>query len=224
MSKFITNLKALLGRLFVVAGAVVLTLLFFLVLLLMQKISEGNQSTMLTQDIGAALPPPPSPPPPEDEPEEEEPEEEPPQLVEEVQPLDFSQLEAALNIGSGVGYGVADFQLDLSQVAGGSQSLDELFSASELDQKPRAIYQEGPRITSAMRRKLFKQPSTVYVIFIVNKKGRVENPKAQRPGDPTFDQAAVNAVKKWKFEPGRRSGDAVRFRMRVPITFPKVGS
>jgi protein TonB len=31
----------------------------------------------------------------------------------------------------------------------------------------------------------------------------------------------MKAVKQWKFEPGKRKGQAVRFRMRVPITFPE---
>ncbi len=35
------------------------------------------------------------------------------------------------------------------------------------------------------------------------------------------DSAALTAVKQWKFEPGKRNGKAVRFRMRVPISFPK---
>jgi len=29
------------------------------------------------------------------------------------------------------------------------------------------------------------------------------------------------AVKRWKFEPGKRGGKPVRFRMLAPITFPE---
>jgi protein TonB len=36
-----------------------------------------------------------------------------------------------------------------------------------------------------------------------------------------FEAPALKAVKQWKFEPGKKNGKAVRFRMRVPITFPK---
>jgi len=32
---------------------------------------------------------------------------------------------------------------------------------------------------------------------------------------------AINCVKSWKFEPGKRNGEPVRFRMMAPITFPK---
>ena len=37
----------------------------------------------------------------------------------------------------------------------------------------------------------------------------------------TAERPALAAVKKWKFEPGKKGGEPVRFRMRVPITFPK---
>ena len=55
---------------------------------------------------------------------------------------------------------------------------------------------------------------------MVDQDGRVDAPRVQRSTNPEFDRAALNAVKQWKFEPGKRNGQ-VRFRMRVPITFPK---
>jgi protein TonB len=55
----------------------------------------------------------------------------------------------------------------------------------------------------------------------VDRDGRVRNAKVLSSTDPAFEGAALSAVKKWKFEPGKRKGQAVRFRMRVPVTFPK---
>ena len=69
-----------------------------------------------------------------------------------------------------------------------------------------------------MRKKL---PGSVSVLFIVDQQGRVENPIVQKSTDPVFEKSALNAVKQWKFEPGKRKGQPVRFRMRVPITFPE---
>ena len=43
----------------------------------------------------------------------------------------------------------------------------------------------------------------------------------QKSSDPVFETPALAAVKQWKFEPGKRNGQAVRFRMRVPINFPE---
>jgi len=61
----------------------------------------------------------------------------------------------------------------------------------------------------------------VHVIFTVDESGRVETALVQRSTDSLFDNAALAAVKQWKFEPGTSQGQPVRFRMRVPITFPK---
>jgi protein TonB len=63
----------------------------------------------------------------------------------------------------------------------------------------------------------------VYIVFIVDQRGRVENPMVQSSTDSSFDAPALAAVRQWRFEPGKRNGEPVRFRMRVPITFPKPG-
>lgn len=210
--------KWLLHRFAVVVGAVGLTMLFFLVLPLMQSIGEPPDRDMSVQRVDVSTPPPP-PPPEEEEPPEEEPEpEETPELEQEQQPLDLSQLEIALNPGTGEGGLAGNFSMDLKAAVGGGDTVDELFSLSDLDQRPRPIYQPAPNITAAMRR---RAPGTVYVIFIVNQRGRVEEAKVQRSSHDIFEQPALAAVKQWKFEPGQRNGEPVRFRMRVPITFPE---
>ena len=94
----------------------------------------------------------------------------------------------------------------------------ELFALSDLDEKPRVLHQPGPVMDAALRK---RAPGTVHVIFIVNVDGRVETPVVRQSSDPVFDAPALAAVRQWKFEPGKRNGEAVRFRMQVPITFPK---
>jgi len=208
----------LLDRLLVVLGALGLTVLFFLVLPLIQAIGEEPETLTLTTVDATTLPPPP-PAPLEEEPEQEpEPEEEPPQLEPDSQPLDLAQLELALNPGLGDGWLGGDFAVDLGNLAGGTQDVEALFSMADLDQTPRALYQPGPQLDRALRR---KAPGKVVVIFVVDQRGRVESPLVQSSSDPAFEKAALGAVKQWKFEPGKRNGEAVRFRMRVPITFPK---
>jgi len=217
-------LASLLHGIAVLAGGFVLSLAFFLVLPLMQAIANTPQADLTVRSVATAEVPPP-PPPPEDEPEPEEEQQEeakPPELSEEAPPLDLNQLELALNPGTG-GDGLAgDFAVKLASVGpGAGQSGDEvdaLFSLADLDQAPRVIYQPGPTLTAEIRK---KAPGTVYVLFIVDVSGRVENPIVQKSTDPVFEKAALNAVKQWKFEPGKRKGQAVRFRMRVPITFPE---
>ncbi|MGC9327724.1 MAG: energy transducer TonB, partial [Candidatus Hinthialibacter sp.] len=107
-----------------------------------------------------------------------------------------------------------DFEIKLNNVAAASSAVDELFSIADLDQKPRVVYQSSPILTKEMRK---KAPGKVYIVFIVDQNGRVENPKVQSSTDPVFETPALNAVKRWKFDPGKRNGKPVRFRMRVPI-------
>lgn len=206
-------------RLWVILGAAALTVLFFIILPLMQTIGDSPVDDLLLQTVDTAnVPPPPPPPEPEQEKEQEK-EPPPPDLAEEAPPLDLSQLELALNPGGfSEGWMGGDFAVKLNTVASQNDAMDEVFSMADLDQKPRVIYQPGPTLDGASRK---KAPGTVYILFIVDQRGRVENPVIQQATDPVFEKPALAAVKQWKFEPGKRNGQSVRFRMRVPITFPK---
>lgn len=209
-------------RAMVLVGAVGLTLVFFIVLPLMQTISKPPANDLMLQTVDMAqLEPPPPAPPVEDEPEPEpEPEDAPPELAEEAPPLDLSQLELALNPGFGDGWGgAADFAVKLETATSkGGSDMDSVFSMADLDQKPRVVYQTGPALTKQLRR---RTPAKVNVIFIVDERGHVMEPRVRSSTDPLFDNAAVSAVKRWKFEPGKRGGKPVRFRMLQPITFPE---
>lgn len=205
-------------RLAVLAGALALTLVFLLVLPLMQTLSKPPATDLVVQSVDTATLEAPDPPPEPEAQDEPEPEQKPPELVEEVPPLDLSQLELALNASLSESMMVGDFAVKLNTIASAdNKSIDALFSLADLDQRPRVIYQPGPLMNKAMRK---KAPGKVYVVFIVDKQGRVDKPMVQKSSDPVFEKPALSAVKQWKFEPGKRNGRAVRFRMRVPITFP----
>jgi protein TonB len=209
--------------LLVLVGGAVMALGLFLLLPLVQAISATPIKDLEVRTVETADVPPPPPTPEEEEKQEEQPaEDKPPELTEVAQPLDLSQLELALNVGMGGGEGMAgDFAVKLATTtASGSKDSageDELFSLSDLDQKPRVVHQPGPIIDAEVRK---KAPGTVHVLFVVDANGRVVEPRVQKSTDPIFERPALAAVKQWKFEPGKRKGQAVRFRMRVPITFP----
>lgn len=92
-----------------------------------------------------------------------------------------------------------------------------IFPPDELDRVPNARIQTPPAYPIAM-----KQSGTggsVLVEFDVDSSGRVVRAEAIRHTDREFVEPAVRAVGKWRFEPGRRNGKAVPFRMSVPIEF-----
>lgn len=211
----VSNLAKRAGTLVLASAA---TLLLFLILPLIQAIHQPMNADTLLQSVDTVALPPPPPPPPEEEPETEpEPEEEPPQLVEDVQPLDLSQLELALSPGFGDGLLAGDFAIKLGPSAVQAEDVDALFSLADLDQKPRVIHQPSPVVSAKLKS---KTPATVNVVFVVDQRGRVEQPLVQSATDPGFEASALAAVRQWRFEPGKRNGQPVRFRMRVPITFP----
>lgn len=181
---------------------------------------------------------------PEDPKPEEEPietdEERPPDAAEvirslEPSPMDdapaleaasLSAIEAALN---GQGGGGGDFASALSFESGGriggtgkagalEQGIEEAFNLADIDQKPRAVYQGAPLYPSEMRGK--KLEGVVTLIFVVDSDGKVLNPRVEKSSHSAFENPALNAVKKWKFEPGLRGGERVPCKMRVPIRFP----
>ncbi|HVU23356.1 MAG TPA: energy transducer TonB [Opitutus sp.] len=59
----------------------------------------------------------------------------------------------------------------------------------------------------------------VMVEFIVDETGRVLEPRVVRSTNRGFDGATLRAVARWRFEPGKKDGRTVRFRMAVPVEF-----
>ncbi|MDF7823136.1 energy transducer TonB [Pontiellaceae bacterium B12227] len=218
MQPFSKFLKQLIAQSANVAMGAGLTFAFFMLLPILQVITSPPTKDLTIRSVDVAnVPPPPPPPMEEDEPPEPEPQEPPPPAV-DAAPLDLSQLELALNPGNG-GFGGGDFAINLDGVTGNSDEVDAIFSLSDLDQKPRVVYQPAPIYPPELARKGMQ--GTVYVLFIVDKTGRARDLKVQKSTHPSFNNPALKAVKQWKFEPGKRKGKPVQFRMRVPITFQK---
>jgi TonB family protein len=92
-----------------------------------------------------------------------------------------------------------------------------VFDVTKLDNPPRTTAQVAPVYPAEARMR--GQGGEVVVGFIVTESGRVASAYVMRTTDALFNDAAVRAVEKWRFEPGRHLGRAVRFKMTVPIIF-----
>jgi len=93
----------------------------------------------------------------------------------------------------------------------------EVFDISKLDQAPVAKFQARPQYPFEMRRAGIA--GEVLVDFIVDSNGDVRNAYAARSSQREFEAAAVQAVSKWKFRPGKKGGRNVNTHMQVPIVF-----
>jgi protein TonB len=86
-----------------------------------------------------------------------------------------------------------------------------------LDRVPRAMVQPSPQYPDELRRQ--GVAGSVTVSFIVDTEGRVVKADVVSSTHRGFEESAVRAVLRWRFEPGTQSGRKVSFRMAVPIEF-----
>ena len=98
-----------------------------------------------------------------------------------------------------------------------ASGMKDLFDLANLDQVPQPRYQAQPQYPFEMRRAGIT--GEVVVGFIVDSQGKAIEVYDVRSTQREFEAAAIQAVGKWTFRPGRKGGRAVNTRMQVPIVF-----
>lgn len=134
--------------------------------------------------------------------------------------MSLSDLESALNGAGGGG----DFGNSVGLGSGGriggtgfGGDSAGILSSGELDQKPRPIFQSAPLYPASVRQR--KTGGSVSLMVTVDAQGNVTKVDIEKASDRELESPAIEAVRKWKFEPGMRDGKKVPFKMRVPIKF-----
>jgi protein TonB len=83
---------------------------------------------------------------------------------------------------------------------------------------PSGGYQVRPSYPSSARR-LGVEGTTLLRVYVAAD-GRVSDVEVdQSAGHPDLDRAAAEAVRRWKFEPGRRGSEPVGMWVRLPVHF-----
>lgn len=129
----------------------------------------------------------------------------------------------------------ADAQQQLDQIdqqlsSGKKMSLPPEPKASESEEKVFKIVEQQPKLIGGLDslRKLIDYPNMaekagiegrVYIQFVVNKKGNVEDPKVIRGPGAGLNKEALRVIKKAEFRPGIQAGHPVNVRYTMPITF-----
>lgn len=98
-----------------------------------------------------------------------------------------------------------------------SEEPDESINLKGKDTPPRVVTQPAPEYPRQLRDSGFR--GDVLVDFVVDREGRVIRAHVVRSLNPAFDEPALAAVRRWKFEPGRKDGVAVNVHLQVPIGF-----
>ncbi|MEO6001508.1 MAG: TonB family protein [Opitutus sp.] len=101
-------------------------------------------------------------------------------------------------------------------VVGGPTGVPIFFSDA-LDNPPRTRSQVAPAYPAAERSAGIT--GDVVVEFVVDEAGRVQQARIVQSSHPAFESTTLRAVQKWRFEPGKKNGQAVRFRMLAPVHF-----
>lgn len=93
----------------------------------------------------------------------------------------------------------------------------KVIGANFLDSTPRTRVRVAPDYPREA--KVTGVTGEVLVEFIVDESGHVLRPRVVRSTDPRFETPTLRAVERWRFEPGKKDGKIVRFRMAVPVMF-----
>jgi TonB family protein len=82
---------------------------------------------------------------------------------------------------------------------------------------PKVISMEKPVYPLALR--FYGVRGSVTIDFVVDVHGQVRNAVIIESDNPAFDELALKALRRWKFQPGTRDGQPVNMRSRVPMVF-----
>ncbi len=200
--------------------AALLTLAVFLALPLLERMARVDDGGLAVRAVQTALPPPPppAPPPAPPRPPEDRRANAPKPRLQSVR---ARMIPAALAVALGRPGGDVggDFALDFplaAELPGADQPL--VFEISDVDTVPRAVVNLPPLYPPQARNR--RVEGEVLLEFVVTAAGEVEDARVieSRPAG-VFDQAALLAVRRWRFEPGTRAGQPVPTRVRQPLTF-----
>ncbi len=95
--------------------------------------------------------------------------------------------------------------------------MKDLFDVANLDQQPAPRVQPAPVYPFEMRRAGIS--GEVVVEYIVDSNGNVAAVQVVRSTHREFEQPVIQALQKWKFRPGRKSGRNVNTRVQQLFPF-----
>jgi len=59
----------------------------------------------------------------------------------------------------------------------------------------------------------------VAVVVIIDEKGSVVDATVTKSSDPAFESPSLDAIKRWKFKPAEKDGQAVKAKVTIPVRF-----
>jgi protein TonB len=198
-----------------VAASLIATAGVFLIIPFSQLAQNPKRTLELRKASVAEVPPPVEDTfiPPPIEPERAQDEVPEPQLAETPQQIPLS---ADLDVVVGAGGALSGFG-EIRALTAVEAVQQDTFDVGELEKRPEPIAQVSPAYPAELRKA--RVEGVVTVVFLLNEEGRVESPKVETSTRPEFEKPALDAIRKWRFRPGMKDGEAVRTYIRVPMRF-----
>jgi len=129
--------------------------------------------------------------------------------------VEFTQERVAVNYD---GHGTKITGLRVPGGEGDGSGLgDAAVSVRLLDNPPRTRFQKEPLYPGSLKSSGIT--GTVWVEFMVDETGHVHEARVLKSTHAGFEGATLAAVSMWRFEPGKRKGAPVSFRMSLPVVF-----
>lgn len=198
--------------------AVLVTLVLFLALPLLEHLSAPPDKDLMLRSVDTtALPPPPPPPPPASPLNDVRRSPPKPELSRPMTKL--SPLALSVSFG-GLGGLQGDFAADfaLAGLDALPSSDDYIFEIADLDEPPRPLGNLPPAYPAQARMRRVQGDVTLeFIVASDGTTGNITVTTAHPPG--IFDHAAIQAVQRWRFQPGIRDGMPVATRVRQQLTF-----
>ena len=82
---------------------------------------------------------------------------------------------------------------------------------------PRAVYSPDPEFSDQARKAKFQ--GTVVLWTVIGADGRPQEIRVQRSLGMGLDEKAIEAIREWRFEPGRKDGVPVAVEVSIEVSF-----
>ena len=88
---------------------------------------------------------------------------------------------------------------------------------SAFDEAPTPLRTQAPVYPDSLRREGIS--GLVSISVSIDESGNVASTSVSKSSNPAFDQAALDAVARWKFKPAKKAGQPVAVTVVLPVRF-----
>ena len=88
---------------------------------------------------------------------------------------------------------------------------------SAFDEAPTPLRTQAPVYPEALRRDGVS--GLVSISVTIDENGNVASTTVTKSSNPAFDQAALDAVARWKFKPAKKAGQPIAANVVLPVRF-----